>query len=158
MMETAQRDCETLEKVKEAQCRQNIYWVGWGGDNFYSSYKRKSMTLKNYFKIFWQRSIPILIPIVHVSYSQLLSEKPCKQCIALRWKHQRLFQKIKIFFQNYFQQLSPSPSLHVHAHTHKHTNKQAHVTEFCCLMFSGALNHLCFLPFPIALALKKTFV
>lgn len=46
----------------------------------------------------------------------------------------------------------------MHAHTHKHTNKQAHVTEFCCLMFSGALNHLCFLPFPIALALKKTFV
>lgn len=89
MIETAlrQRDCETLEKVKEVQCRQNVYWVGWGGENFYSSYKRKSMTLKNYFKIFWQRSIPILILIVHVSYSQLLFEKPCIQCIALRWKH-----------------------------------------------------------------------
>lgn len=71
-----------------------------------------------------------------------------------------LFERVRKLniFQNYFQQLSLPTSLHVHAHTHKNTNKQAHVIEFYCLMFSGALNHLYFLPFPTVLALKKTFI
>ena len=54
----------------------------------------KSMTLKNYSEIFWQRSIPILILIARVSYSRVAIWK------ALHTMHSVKMETLKVILEN----------------------------------------------------------